>query len=516
MFRDDSQRLKKLKTKLSDRIARRTSQINQDIFVRDLLVIPKSAFKSHGEANKKHRTYASTDVMERLKDHTQMLAGMANAFHKKNHCETGVAENVTTKQGHENHITRILTPEFYLYTPEPLSTNQFQEYLQQVLEIARMQQENVHLLLSSIPLRMDDNTLLNVCIYVQCGSEPVLEAFSKGRPHKSDIMYDATKKFSQQEPRNPQATHDISAFIAGSKQDPQLVSNNSVFKVKTAGGAEYMQAVDICLDHSFLHSRQLMAQTARADDVGEQSLIPSQVDHILTSNSSRSYSFATITEQEVVHVDPYNMAVPTDSENKVTAAELLSAKKSKYVKTTVEYNAYDERFAIENPPFGHDYFLVAAAERKLGSYTEDLKEIVASHNEIVKQNTIAAGLAQVSGGSQIQEQKKNYDLPKEVSGFFDELTTACSTYFLEWLLDAESFKIKSRLKPVVARIQDKLMQLSNDADKLKTHFPVLLQELESETKRAGKYPENILVIQLVEKIHQVRHTFVDKTPRHHK
>src|SRR5262249_38677323 len=154
-------------------------------------------------------------------------------------------------------ITRLLLNEFSLYPSQPLTIDQFQQLIHAVYTIAKNQQSNVHLLLSSVPVVMENKRTLNMSFYVQCGHEPVINIFSKGRASPKEVKYKSTSNYSQQSkwifPGN------ISAHIALPKGP--VVTNNSVFIARTEGGAEYTQAIDVCFDHYFRHSKELIKKS---------------------------------------------------------------------------------------------------------------------------------------------------------------------------------------------------------------------------------------------------------------
>jgi hypothetical protein len=83
----------------------------------------------------------------------------------------------------------------------------FSQLIEDIYSIASQQHNNVHLLLSSVAVIYDDNQLLDMCIYVECGMEkPKLTTFCKANPSTSDFKYhEETQFFSQHNSENNRA-----------------------------------------------------------------------------------------------------------------------------------------------------------------------------------------------------------------------------------------------------------------------------------------------------------------------
>jgi hypothetical protein len=111
---------------------KKQSQINQDVYITDMLVTASNSKFSYGEAKDCNNSYQNNDqisVLERLIDMIQTLATIANMQHKKNYCE---AENGSHRLMDNclNKITRLLLSEFSLYTSNPLKMKDFRSCLQ--------------------------------------------------------------------------------------------------------------------------------------------------------------------------------------------------------------------------------------------------------------------------------------------------------------------------------------------------------------------------------------------------
>ena len=92
-------------------------------------------------------------------------ATIANEYHKKYYCDSTENNTYTTKPDCLNKITRLSLPEFSLYTKEPLSLADYEKLVRAVEEMAKRQQPNVHLLLSTMAVRTADNHVLNMSLF---------------------------------------------------------------------------------------------------------------------------------------------------------------------------------------------------------------------------------------------------------------------------------------------------------------------------------------------------------------
>jgi hypothetical protein len=276
----------------------------------------------------------------------------------------------------------------------------------------------VHLLLSTFAVQTEDRQILNVALYVQCGAEPQIKVICKGRSSDIDIQFDNKKLFSQQEISEDEETSEedsqdenleeesseeqepnICSFI-GSKLNKKnmMISNDSIFVIKTKGGAQFTQAIDICLDHFYSHSKSLFElQLKKTMGI----FIPLQIDHILTSNSIVSIKSSMIGEK-IVHVDPFIIKNPL--QNKCITQKITINSKHKY---ETKLKQSKDQFELQNLPFGPDLTMILKPERQLNSVTSNLKFLVAEHNNQCIQDRM---------NSQLKMDKLCYDKKKS---FFD-------------------------------------------------------------------------------------------------
>lgn len=149
MFYQDYQEMQHLKEKLLARFTKRQAIMNQEVHIRDLFVYPTSSERRASFGEKEYcSAHSGIPTMERLEDHIASLAKIANSYHQKYYCDKKNGD-YTLRPDCLNKVTRLSLSEFSLYTPEPLGIKALGNFVEKLHKIARQQQPNVHLLLSS-------------------------------------------------------------------------------------------------------------------------------------------------------------------------------------------------------------------------------------------------------------------------------------------------------------------------------------------------------------------------------
>ena len=139
--------------------------------------------------------------------------------------------------------------------------------------------------------------------------------------------------------------------------------------ITTAGGLQYQQAVDICLDHDMHFAKN---QARREIKMDSTHLIPELADHILTSNTLNINVDASIVKEEVVQIDPRRPAFFPITDNFLYR---FSTSPSPEIKKISNGMVLTKNF------FGNAFELKVAEERKLGEFSDDLKNEVKYHNQ---------------------------------------------------------------------------------------------------------------------------------------
>lgn len=387
-----------LKRKLFNLFYSQENVMNQEIHVRDIIVYPDDvdfdAYGEHAYSDIIYNQYRDIHFLERLIDHTKIFIELANLYYRKYYCNQS--------KDHLNTILRLSTHEFFLYTKEPLTEDDLAIFIESILAIAKKQEENVHLLLSSISVVIDDKKILNLSLYVQCGKNakiiPVNKAnafVSKKNPTSRDPGYPQHgENFSQQELNGGDICS--SPFIC-SQKDIQTkksicISNNSIIFIETAGGAKCVLAIDVCLDHINSHSKNLLEKFLMTEASENPALIPFNVDQIVTSNHTEIKEKAKIS-QSILHVDPRhkekNIRILNDLVIKFDLEEIFES---------IEYEKYDDMsvercitgFAVSNPPFGGNYHFQVMRERKMDVFSGSMDNHIYKRNEDVMEYLVDA------------------------------------------------------------------------------------------------------------------------------
>jgi len=271
---------------------------------------------------------------------------------------------------------------------------QYGEFVDSVQNTAKRYHENIHLLLSSVAVKTDENRLLNMSLYVQCGQNPEIHSFSKSSPNNTDISYSLPQSRFQ----NLCGKNHVEFF---SSDNGTTVSNDSVFIVRTAGGAEYLQAIDVCSDFSDGCSKRLLLSKISRDVEVDNYLFPQQVDQIVTSNYislTGVMNDSIITDNSLTHVDA-EYSIRYKSFIKWTQAEsvntsTLSEDSAPFLEKFIHGDKFG--FKMLNCPFGVSPAILPTEERSLGHYSSrgwsDLPNRVSKRNSLYGDNFISSHL----------------------------------------------------------------------------------------------------------------------------
>lgn len=375
---------------------RREERINQPITIRDVLIRYPSEKESKGEFSIDGEQGSRENTLSRLKKQVEYLARYTCSIHQQ------------TAQGEQNHITRLLMNEFALFTKEPLNMEAFRELYSHIQTVAEALDPNVHLMLSSLAVQLEDGTVLNSVLYVECGSDAQIHMVVKRISSINDCDYsspsdldvskilEAIKKgltpvigaesesvsFSQ---FDALSTHGPGVDTADVLANPKaftanetgvVIPNNSVFSLSTSGGAKCIVAIDICMDHAKGGSKHLLLKKlGQQDPLG---VLPSQVSHVVTSNTIELKPENFLTET-VAHVDPY-----PDQEYFQKIAfdykEVIGGLQSVVVHSDAEptrepvVEIKDGLLKITSLPFGGDINMEIGDAYKLGGLTHEIKK----------------------------------------------------------------------------------------------------------------------------------------------
>lgn len=441
----DYEKLKPARLRLKRRQEAAMKKINQDVFIRDLVLRNPYPY-CYGEA-KSHTNQYSAEAADRLCAHVSFLFKLTNADHRANNCEKDEEGQYHLKKGHENHITRLSMCEFSLYTATPLSTETFQSILSNIEKMAEALEPNTHVLLSSFSILDKNNTLINMCLFVEGGKPPNLHVFAKNTASNVDIDYSQTNAvFSQQQRGSNVSFHaDIIASSRGS------ISTGSVFEIKTEGGACYTQMIDICIDHISGHSKDQMTKRI-SEKAAPDEIIPNQLEQCITSNSVKLSDNSTLSTN-ALHAD--RLLSPHMDYHRPLGIKTLTENEKKQLIPS----GYDEMslvdqptgYTIINPAFGSDCIIEVLAERPAGNYKPALQSSIQEHNEkVLDRQLIAAKQLTLNKADKLVQHLSRSDI---LSNSIKELETnmlkKCRPSLWQRLFKTEEYRIKLEAKKII-------------------------------------------------------------------
>lgn len=495
MFHQDYLRLKALKEKLAAALDEKQKTQNQEISFRNLYVYPH--WKAYGEKSRNDKkTEARHDLITRLLDYIELLAYITNEYHQRYYCDRTENGNYVLKQDSLNSITRLLMTEFSLYASTPLTLSEFQLINELIYEIALLQHDNVHLLLSSFSVQTESPgkkpRILNLALYVQCGKEPKIETISKGMPSIFDLHYSDTKhhrQFNYKKHNFP-----LKEYIASG--DGNIIPSNCLLHVKTAGGAEYMQAVEICVVHAYAPAKNSLMSLICSDIQDNPTIYPMQADHVLSSASFVLQSDCIITEG-VVQIDTQmNKATHMQNDkifefykNKTKTDEqiidLQGFKRDNYPAMTV--TAFENKgISIDIPPFGSGCQIIVAEEQKLQGYKPEIQSLIENRNKFVKDYILEQRIERSktsAGYNQVADQ--SLQTVESTSRLLNKLFNLCKKNSFEVFFNLDSAKVKTKAEKIVQDTMDACNELLKDPVYYMQHVDIILDHMKTKLAHAG-------------------------------
>lgn len=377
----------------------RQKRMNQTIYIKNLFFYAADSDKSNGEfseSDHKPNMYSKNTAhssMFRQVDLIKFIADMSNSYHQEHYCQGTTDGGYVIKQEYENHITRALLPEFSLYGADPLSWLEFNRLVKRLSKAARYWYDNVHVLASSLAVIHND-TIFNIALYIQGGSNALVTGIVKAKASRVDVSYCSTNNFIQNPPWPPHITkptpepnHLLTSFVGEYNNSSSFIlSSDCVFTVRTKGGAEYVQAIEICLAHNLGHAKYLFEQKLKLTAKQDTQLIPEQVDHVVTSNSTpteKCYGLAKC----ITHIDSL---LTRTAQFHSRLHEDIFVNDDMLHNWRHNYNALNvvnasAQCTIENPPFGSDLHLIVTQSHALTSFNTEFADSISAHNQQIIQ-----------------------------------------------------------------------------------------------------------------------------------
>ena len=235
------------------------------------------------------------DMVARLEGGIEHLMTIAKNNYKVNCFKPG------TRVVDPNYIERLSTNEFFFYTKEPLSMEEFEKLQNRIAEKAKTLPSGVQLILGSFAVKTDDGKVMNVTPHITCGKEPEFNFIVKNYTSSIDVRYKI--------PDGKGQITKLRALDVGhpSMSMPTIKVNgefqeftfNNVVRCKTPGGAPFITVVDICLDHRYGVGKTNLAKLL-TENPGLGSL---PISHVVVSNCVDLKKENCLTPK-IMHVDP--------------------------------------------------------------------------------------------------------------------------------------------------------------------------------------------------------------------
>lgn len=210
-----------------------SDRINQPILIRDIVITAttRGAAGAGEYDNKKNESETPSQTIDRLYEATQHIMQKAADDHHKMNCNQG-----QLSPDKQNNITRVVTNEFFFYTANPLTLEQFEKLMQKINDFAKKQPKNLHLVLGSFAVLNSDGKLINIVPHIESGLDPRINLIVKNNASTSDPKYNER---TYVEVDNTQNLAGLEITIDDKKN---ALSFNNVIQCETAGGLNFILA----------------------------------------------------------------------------------------------------------------------------------------------------------------------------------------------------------------------------------------------------------------------------------
>ncbi len=237
------------------------------------------------------------DVLSRLKNTISALMDDAERTYQKNCHKPG------TRDVDPDYITRLSTNEFFFYTKEPLTLNEFEKLQNKITAKAETLSPGVQLILGSFAVKTHNYKVMNVTPHITCGEPPDFQFIVKNNTSPIDVRYKmpdgrgdtiTLSKFDKNtyNPALPMPKIRVNGTVTA-------FSFNNIISCKTPGGTPFVTAVDICLDHTYGVAKENYYTFTKNNT--ERLKLP--ISHVVVSNSI-TVDKAQCLGANIMHVDP--------------------------------------------------------------------------------------------------------------------------------------------------------------------------------------------------------------------
>ncbi|MDF1655660.1 MAG: hypothetical protein P1U34_11165 [Coxiellaceae bacterium] len=245
---------------------------------------------THGEAAKAPLSDSlADDELARLHTHIDSLMQFAADHHR-------------SAEHSKYHITRLSMPEYSLFTSTPLNETQLTELSAWLDKQAKKLPENVHVLLSTVAVAMN-NELYNVAFYITGGVDARVRTIIKSQPSPHDFTYDDQSGLTlfQMLPGAPDTFRPTIAHgqlpESHSLETTKPLANSPCFNV-TVADTQLQVFVEICYDQPEGTALKHLEHSLR--DISPP--MPRYCSNIVSANTTDICQDLRITPQ-LTHVD---------------------------------------------------------------------------------------------------------------------------------------------------------------------------------------------------------------------
>ena len=234
------------------------------------------------------------DMISRLESSIHQLMDDAKKVYQTNCYKPG------TDEVNPDYITRLSTNEFFFYTKEPLTLEEFEKLQNKIADKAKTLPSGVSFIFGSFAVKTEDNKVMNVTPHITCGKAPDFHFIVKNYTSPIDVRYktpvDSTDTLAVLDKKTSTLLLMPKIMIDGTFKE--LTFNNLV-PCKTLGGTEFLTAIDICLDHDRGVARMNYEELKKRNPAIESQ----PTFHVVVSNCI-DIKKENCLGSDIMHVDP--------------------------------------------------------------------------------------------------------------------------------------------------------------------------------------------------------------------
>jgi hypothetical protein len=240
-----------------------------------------------GETFERMTAYERAGMEERLFYTINNLIETAAATHLAD-CKLPDTDEVN-----QDFITRLSTNEFFFYTQEPLTLQEFEALQNNIARVVDTLPAGIHLILGSFAVKTADNKVMNVVPHISSGSPAAFQFIVKNHTAPIDVRYKETDGTTLAALDCSSESTELPSIIVGGIQ--QRFTFNNIISCPAPNGTKLNTIVDICLDHNKGVGNKYITEI-------EAGIRDEAISHIVTSNVTHlttSHCWGPVT-----HVDP--------------------------------------------------------------------------------------------------------------------------------------------------------------------------------------------------------------------